>query len=121
MACARWSTTWWSPIAPAAVSALPAFGRGHPLIKRLPGVARVEPGRPGGPDLAYDHSGRVVASVYLVDWRQVIDAGLETLPSPGRPVDHVSTYAVPERADRPGPVYAIVLWHVSERDAAALR
>jgi len=107
--------------APAPVSALPDFGRGHPLIKRLRGVARVERGRPGGPDLAYDQGGRVVASVYLVEWREVIDAGLETLPSPGRPVDHVSTYVVPDRRDRPGPFYAIVLWHVSERDAAALR
>jgi hypothetical protein len=84
-------------------------------------VARVEPGGRGGPDLAYDHSGRVVASVYTIGWRELIDGDLATLPSTGRPIDHVSTYALPESADLPGPAYAIVLWHVSERDAAALR
>ena len=60
-------------------------------------------------------------SVYTIGWRQLIDAGLETLPSTGRPVDHVSTYALLDRPDQPGPVYVIVLWHVSESDAAALR
>ena len=104
-----------------AVSALPDMRLQHALKQRLPGVARVEPGRPGGPDLAYDHGGRIVASVYTIAWRELIDTGLATLPSTGRPVDHVSTYALPDRPDQPGPVYAIVLWHVSERDAAALR
>jgi hypothetical protein len=106
---------------PAAVSALPGFGLPHPLIERLPGVARVEPGRPGGPDLAYDRGGRVVASVYTVAWRELIDSGLATFGPTGRSVDHVSTYAVPGRLDLPEPAYAIVLWHVSEQDAAALR
>jgi hypothetical protein len=104
-----------------AISALPAVTLRHALTQRLPGVARVEPGRPGGPELAYDYRGRVVASVYTIGWRQLIDAGLETLPSTGRPVDHVSTYALLDRPDQPGPVYVIVLWHVSESDAAALR
>jgi hyperosmotically inducible periplasmic protein len=105
----------------AAVSALPDFRPRHPLAERLPGVARVEQGRPGGPDLAYDDRGRVVASIYTLAWREVIDAGLATLSPPGLPIDHVSTYALPERPDLPGPVYAVVLWHVSEPDAATLR
>ena len=106
---------------PAAVSALPKFHVGHPLTKRLPGVVRVDPGRPGGPDLAYDAGGRVVASIYTVDWRDLIDSGLTTLPPAGRPIDHVSMYALVERPDAPGVHYAVVLWHVSEREAAALR
>lgn len=107
--------------APAAVSAMPHFGLRHPLTERLPGVERVEPGRPGGPDLAYDHGGRVVASVYTIAWRQLIDSGLATFGPTGRPVDHISTYVLPEGPDLPEPAYAIVLWHVSEQDAAGLR
>ena len=42
-------------------------------------------------------------------------------PTGGRPVDHVSTYALPESPDMPGPTYAIVISHVSERDAAVPR
>jgi hypothetical protein len=106
---------------PLEVAALPDFRLPHPLTQQLPGVARVEPGRGGGPDLAYDHSGRVVASVYTVAWRTLIDSGLTTLPTDGRPVDHVSTYALPAAPERPGPAYAIVIWHVSERDAASRR
>ena len=106
---------------PAAVSALPNFHVGHPLTERLPGVVRVDPGRPGGPNLAYDAGGRVVASIYTVDWRDLIDSGLTTLPPAGRPIDHVSMYALVERPDAPGVHYAVVLWHVSEREAAALR
>ena len=65
--------------------------------------------------------GRVVASVYTVAWRDLIDSGLTTLPPAGRPIDHVSMYALAERSDFPGVHYAVVLWHVSEREAAALR
>jgi hypothetical protein len=103
------------------VWASPALGVQHPLLERLPGVERVEPGRPGGPDLAYDRNGHVVATVYTVVWRDLVSTGLSTLSASARPVHHVSTYALPERPDLPGPVYAIVLWHVSEPDAAGLR
>lgn len=106
---------------PAAVAALPDFRLPHPLTEQLPGVERVERGRDGGPDLAYDHSGRVVASVYTIAWRVLIDSGLTKLPSTGRPIDHVSTYALPESFELPGPTYAIVIWHVSERDTAMPR
>jgi len=105
----------------AAVSALPSFRMGHPITARLPGVVRVEPGRRGGPDLAYDAGGRVVASIHTVAWRDLIDSGLRTLPPAGRPIDHVSMYALVERPDFPGVHYAVVLWHVSEKEASALR
>ena len=103
---------------PAAASALPDFSVGQPLTERLPGVARVDQGRDGGPDLAYDGAGRVVATIYVVSWRDLVDKGLSTLAAGGRPIDHVSTYALLERQDVPGPRYAVVLWHVSEREAA---
>jgi hypothetical protein len=106
---------------PLAVAALPDFRLPHPLTEQLPGVERVEPSRDGGPDLAYDHGGRVVASVYTIAWRALIDSGLTMLPGTGRPIDHVSTYALPESAELPGPTYAIVIWHVSARDAALRR
>lgn len=106
---------------PLAVAALPDFRLPHPLTQQLPGVERVEPSRDGGPDLAYDHGGRVVASVYTIAWRALIDSGLTMLPGTGRPIDHVSTYALPESAELPGPTYAIVIWHVSARDAALQR
>ena len=64
---------------PVAAAALPDFRLPHPLTERLPGVERVEPGRDGGPDLAYDHRGRVVASVHTVVWRT---------DNPGTAFDH---------------------------------
>jgi hypothetical protein len=100
---------------------MPRVAPRHPLIGQLSGVARVEPGGPGGPELAYDFSGRVVASVYTIAWRDLINTGFTSLPPSGRAVDHVSTYALPEDADLPGPACALVLWHVSEQEAAALR
>ena len=106
---------------PGAVSALPRFPRHHQLSRRLPGITRVDQGPPGGPDLAYDAGGRVVASIYTVAWQDLIDSGLTTLPPPGRPIDHVSMYALTERPNRPGVHYAVILWHVSAREAAALR
>jgi hypothetical protein len=106
--------------AQAAPSALPRF---HPdvLSRRIPGIKRVDPGPSGGPGLAYDGNGRVVASVYTIGWKDLIDSGLTTLRPTGRPIDHVSLYALVERPDFPGVHYAVVLWHVSEREAAALR
>jgi BON domain len=106
---------------PAEVSALPSFPRRHQLSRRLPGIVRVDPGHPGGPDLAYDANGRVVASIYTVSWQELVDSRLTTLPPAGRPIDHVSMYPLSERPTRPGVHYAVVLWHVSEREAAALR
>jgi len=107
--------------AQAAPSALPRFHTGDVLSRRIPGIRRVDPGPPGGPGLAYDGNGRVVASVYTIGWKDLIDAGLTTLPPTGWPIDHVSLYALVERPDFPGVHYAVVLWHVSEREAAALR
>jgi hypothetical protein len=101
----------------AALAARPP----HPLREWLPGVARLEPGRPGGPDLAYDAQGRLIATVYVLSARDLVDRDLETLRGEGRPIDHVSVFALVGRRELPAPHYAVVLWHVSEPEAAALR
>jgi hypothetical protein len=102
-------------------AALPAPRALHPLRERVPGVARVEPGRPGGPDLAYDTAGRVIATVYTLSARDLIDRGIETLRAEGRLIDHVAIFPLLGRAELPAPHYGVVLWHVSEPEAAALR
>jgi hypothetical protein len=104
-----------------APAAFPAIRVQHPLRDRLPGVARVEPGRPGGPDLAYDAQGRVIATVYVISSREVLDRDAETLRGEGRQIDHVDFVPLIGRAEIPVPHYAIILWHVSEPEAAALR
>jgi hypothetical protein len=102
-------------------SALPAPLAQHPVRERLPGVARVTPGRPGGPDLAHDAQGRVVATVYTLSSRDLVNRGIETLRAAGRRIDHVEIFPLLGRPERPGPYYAVVLWHVSEPEAAAFR
>ena len=101
-----------------AVSALPDFRPRHPLLERFTSVTRVEAGAPGDPDLAYDAAGRLVATVYTVSSRTLINDGLATLSAGGRTVDRVTIYPIPVRDDLPEPLYAIVLWHVAERAAA---
>lgn len=103
--------------APAAL-ALPAFERPHPLVDRFPGVDRVESAAQGAPALAYDRNGRVVATIYTLGSRAMVNAGVMTLPADGRPIDHVSIYPIPVRTDLPEAEYAVVLWHVSEQAAA---
>lgn len=97
-----------------AVSASPVTGPRHPLMERFPSVTRIEATRPGGPELAYDRSGRVVATVYTLGAREMVNAGFTTLPAAGRPIDHVSIYPIVGREDLPEPQYAVVLWHVSQ-------
>ena len=102
-----------------AVSALPAMRPAHPLLERFTWLARVESREPGGPELAYDRQGQVVATVYTVLSRVLLNRGVATLlPADGRPVERVSIYPIPVAADVPEPAYTVVLWHVPERAAA---
>ena len=101
-----------------AVSALPAARARDPLMELFPSVVRVETPSPGGPDLAYDAQGRLVATVYTVSARSLVNTGVSTLPAGGHPVDRVSIYPIPESTDLPEPLYAVVLWHVPERAAS---
>ena len=90
--------------APAAVSALPALRPGSPADQASaaasPAWSRAVR---AGPTWRTTRAGAWWPACISSNGGEVIDAGLETLPSPGRPVDHVSTYAVPDRARPAGP------------------
>ena len=92
------------------------------VTEQFPGIRRYEPdGRPGGPYAGYDRNGRLVATVYLVPMRGLAQKGPDDFRSGGRHIDHVSIYPVDAQPDVPEARYAIVLWHVSSAEAAALR
>jgi hyperosmotically inducible periplasmic protein len=96
----------------------------NPVFERLPGIARVDPPPPDdpkGPSLAYDGTGRLVATVYTLPLRQIGLAGIDGLRATTRPIDHVSIFPVPPRTDLPESEFQLVLWHVSPKEAALLR
>jgi hypothetical protein len=71
---------------------------------------------PAGPFLTYDHSGKLVSTIYMVPMKDIDGHKKLDLASPGGNVDHVSMYF---NAGHPGveePHYHIVLWHVSKKD-----
>jgi hypothetical protein len=103
----------------AAVAPAPPRPRA-PVRAAIPGVDRVAPAWPGGPDHAFDKDGRVVATIYTVSAQDLAEADVRNLPTDGRLIDHVSVYALVNRGVVPGPRYAVVLWHVNEAAAAAL-
>jgi len=99
-----------------AISALPAESP-RPrasLIDRFPWVTRVQAGAPGRADLAYDAQDRLVATVYSVSSRELVNSGIATLSTGGLRIDHVSIYPIPARDDLPETLFAVVLWHVPE-------
>lgn len=70
---------------------------------------------PAGPFLAYDHSGKLVSTIYMIPMKDLDgQKKFDDLAAPGGKVDHVSMYF---NAGHPGvqePHYHIVLWHVSK-------
>ena len=84
----------------------------------LPGIGTlyVDPKTlPEGPFLAYDHSGRLVSTIYMVPLKE-LDAqkAFGDLAAPGGNVDHVSLYFNAGHPGVPDPHYHIVLWHISK-------
>src|SRR6185437_11408210 len=81
----------------------------------LPGLGQlyVDPKTlPAGPFLAYDHTGKLVSTIYMVPLKDMNDKKKFELTAPGGNVDHVDLYY---NAGHPGveqPHYHIVLWHV---------
>src|SRR5690349_15091483 len=76
---------------------------------------------PAGPFLAYDHSGRLVSTIYMVPLKD-LDAHnrLSGLAAAEAKVDHVD---LSFNAGHPGveqPHYHVVLWHVSKADEASV-
>jgi len=91
-----------------------------PLPDFVPGLGQlfVDPATlPAGPFLAYDHDGRLVATIYMIPIEDLNpDMRFEDLPAPGGAVDHVDIYF---NAGHPGvevPHAHIVLWHVAPAD-----
>lgn len=68
---------------------------------------------PAGPFLAYDHSGKLVSTVYMVPLKDLdSQKAFGDLSAPGGKVDHVSLYFNAGHPGVPDPHYHIVLWHV---------
>lgn len=86
----------------------------------LPGIGTlyVDPkSLPEGPFLAYDHSGRLVSTIYMVPLSELDGhKALADLKAPGGKVDHVSLYFNAGHPGVPDPHYHIVLWHVPKSE-----
>jgi len=98
-------------------------GRAHPLLSRLPGLARIQGdpvGTPQGPFTAYDRGGRVVATIYTISTRELAQHGVDDLRTRGFRIDHVAIYPIAAHPDVPDLQYHVVLWHVSRTEAARL-
>src|SRR5690606_17278168 len=116
---------------PASVAKAPPGGEYKkvstlvPLPEFIPGLGTlyVQPSTlPAGPFLAYDRSGNLVSTVYMIPLKDIdADKKIENLSAAPEPVDHVDMYY---NAGHPGveePHYHVVLWHVSPQQAAQLK
>ena len=75
---------------------------------------------PAGPFLAYDHSGRLVSTIYMLPIKSMNSKLNLSLAAPGGPVDHVT---VNFNAGHPGveePHIHVYLWHVPAADEASV-
>jgi len=72
---------------------------------------------PAGPFLAYDHSGKLVSTIYMVPLKDLdSQKAFGDLAAPGGKVDHVSLYFNAGHPGVPDPHYHIVLWHVPKSE-----
>jgi uncharacterized protein len=72
---------------------------------------------PAGPFLAYDHSGKLVSTIYMVPLKDLDgQKAFGDLAAPGGKVDHVSLYFNAGHPGVPDPHYHIVLWHVPKSE-----
>jgi hypothetical protein len=85
----------------------------------LPGIGTlyVDPKTlPAGPFLAYDHTGNLVSTIYMIPLKDLNDQKkFDYLSAPGGHVDHLSLYYNAGHPGVPDPHYHIVLWHVSKQ------
>jgi BON domain len=105
----------------AAVSASPRTTQASQLHERIPGLRRIDPAPPGGPALAYDAAGTIVATIFVRSLRDVSLNGFDEFGPTVQPINHVSLYPVAPAAGQPEALVTIVLWHISPAAAAALR
>jgi len=90
-----------------------------------PGLGRlyVQPGTlPLGSFRAYDHSGNLVSTIYMVPMTD-LDARkmMEIAEGTPVPVDHVDIHYTSGHPGVEQPHYHIILWHVSPERAASLQ
>ncbi len=72
---------------------------------------------PAGPFLAYDHSGKLVSTIYMVPIKDLDgQKPFADLAAPGGKVDHVSLYFNAGHPGVPDPHYHIVLWHIPKSE-----
>jgi hypothetical protein len=99
------------------------------LLAQLPdylpglGTLYVDPATlPAGPFLAYDRSGNLVSSVYMIPLRDFrAGKAFNGLASAKAKVDHVDIYYNNGHAGVPDPHYHIVLWYISPAHVEALQ
>ena len=91
------------------------------LQRRLPGLRRIEAARPGGPALAYDTTGAVVATIFVLPLSEIGAKGFDEVSPTVQPINHVSLYPVPAGPGQPEALMTIVLWHISPAAVAALK
>lgn len=96
-----------------------------PLPDFLPGLGTlyVDPKTlPAGPFLAYDRSGKLVSTIYMIPLEEIeAHKKFDDLAAAGQKVDHVDMYY---NAGHPGvekPHYHVVLWHVPAAKEATLK
>ncbi len=87
------------------------------------GTLYVDPATlPAGPFLAYDHSGKLVSTVYMIPIKAINDhkefKDLKTAP---HKVDHVDMYFNAGHPGVPEPHYHVILWYISPAEAAKLK
>jgi len=104
-----------------AVSASPRTTEVSALRERIPGLRHIGPAPPGGPALAYDSAGTVVATVFVRSLRDISLNGFDEAGLTVQPINHISLYPVPVTAGQPEALVTIVLWHISPAAAAALK
>lgn len=86
------------------------------------GVLYVNPETlPAGPFLAYDRSGQLMSTIYMVPLDALNEKKAFTnLDAAGAEVDHVDVRYNPGHPGIDAPHYHVVLWHVSEDKASSL-
>ena len=68
---------------------------------------------PAGPFLAYDRSGQLVSTIYMIPMKDITaQKKFDDLAAPGGDVDHVSMYYNAGHPGVPDPHYHVVMWHV---------
>ena len=104
-----------------AVSASPRTTEASLLQERIPGLRRIDPAPLGGPALAYDSAGTLVATIFVRPLRDISVNGFDEVGPTVQPINHISLYPVPAAAGQPEALMTIVLWHISPSAAAALK